>query len=527
MLEVPKKLQWRQRAVGEISTETPVFIGDESCSESSVRSPIEYFRDFMSDDVFSDIVEQSNLYCSQKDINKTLNLNRNELEQFVGMTFYMSIAKLPSSRMYWGTYTRVSQVADVMAVNRFEQIKSNLHFNDNTKMAVPNTDKLFKVRPLIDSLTKTFSEQTPQEYLSIDEQVIPFKGKSSLKTYNPKKPKKWGYKVYILTSVDGVIHNMEFYSGAILPVQGKPDLKASSNIVLRLVQPIPTGLWHKLFFDNWFTGLPLMAVLWEDQIAAVGTVRSDRLLGCGPTLPSEKQMKRQGRGHSVIRTSSLFGIPLNVVRWFDNKVVSLVSTYAAITPERTARRWDKKAGQYVDIPQPDIIGIYNKHMGGVDLLDMLVALYRTGLRSKKWYLRIYFHLLDMCVVQAWLMYRRTAKSLQLPKKEVLSLCNFKLSVADSLMKQGKMAVGPKRGRPSLEENSTEAALTKKARKGPMLPVPQKAVRTDRVDHEPIKAEKRGRCKMPNCKGSVRVMCSKCKVHLCLTATKNCFQNFHK
>ena len=105
MLEVPKKLQWRQRAVGEISTETPVFIGDESCSESSVRSPIEYFRDFMSDDVFSNIVEQRNLYCSQKDINKTLNLNRNELGQFVGMTFYMSISKLPSSRMYWGMYT--------------------------------------------------------------------------------------------------------------------------------------------------------------------------------------------------------------------------------------------------------------------------------------------------------------------------------------------------------------------------------------------------------------------------------------
>ena len=131
----------------------------------------------MSDDIFTNIIEQSNLYCSQKNINKNLNLNRNELEQFVGMTFYMSISKLPSSRMYWGTYTRVNQVADVMSVNRFEQIKSNLHFNDNTKTEVPNNDTLFKVRPLIDSLTTTFSEQTPQEYLSIDEQVIPFKGK--------------------------------------------------------------------------------------------------------------------------------------------------------------------------------------------------------------------------------------------------------------------------------------------------------------------------------------------------------------
>ena len=95
------------------------------------------------------------------------------------------------------------------------------------------------------------------------------------------------------------------------------------------------------------------------------------------------------------------------------------------------------------------------------------------------------------------------------------------------MKQGNLAIGTKRGRPSLDESSTEAKLAKKARKGPMLPVPQKAVRTDRVDHEPVKSEKRGRCKMPNCKGSVRVMCLKCNVHLCLTASKNCFQEFHK
>ena len=70
------------------------------------------------------------------------------------------------------------------------------HFNDNTKMNRPNTDNLFKARPLIDSLTETFNEQKPQEYLSIDEQIVPFKGKSSLKTYNPKKPKKGGFRVY-------------------------------------------------------------------------------------------------------------------------------------------------------------------------------------------------------------------------------------------------------------------------------------------------------------------------------------------
>jgi hypothetical protein len=41
-------------------------------------------------------------------------------------------------------------------------------------------------------------------------------------------------------------------------------------------------------------------------------------------------------------------------------------------------------------------GERNCHMGGVDLRDMLVALYRTNIGVKRFYLCIVFHLLDVC-----------------------------------------------------------------------------------------------------------------------------------
>ncbi|KAF6201611.1 hypothetical protein GE061_004003 [Apolygus lucorum] len=47
-----------------------------------------------------------------------------------------------------------------------------------------------------------------------------------------------------------------------------------------------------------------------------------------------------------------------------------------------------------------------EHMGCVDLSDMLIALYRTPLRSHRWYLALFAQLLDICVDNAWLMYRR-------------------------------------------------------------------------------------------------------------------------
>ena len=42
-----------------------------------------------------------------------------------------------------------------------------------------------------------------------DEQVVPFKEASGLKQYLPKKPKKWGYKLWALAGVSGYIYNFE------------------------------------------------------------------------------------------------------------------------------------------------------------------------------------------------------------------------------------------------------------------------------------------------------------------------------
>ena len=46
-------------------------------------------------------------------------------------------------------------------------------------------------------------------------------------------------------------------------------------------------------------------------------------------------------------------------------------------------------------------------MGGVDLADMLIALYRTNIITRKiWYLKIIFYCVDIAKINAWLLYRR-------------------------------------------------------------------------------------------------------------------------
>ncbi|CAL9684256.1 unnamed protein product [Knipowitschia caucasica] len=154
--------------------------------------------------------------------------------------------------------------------------------------------------------------------------------------------------------------------------------------------------------------------------------------------------------------------------------------------------------------------------------DSLIALYRSKIRSKKWYHRLVFHFIDMMIVTAWLLYRRDCTDNGLKKVEQMKLHTFKSYVAESLCKTGK-DLERKRGRPS---STVAEEHEEKCRRGPATPIPVPDVRLDATAHWMVIAENKGRCKVPGCKGTPKVKCRKCGVHLCFTATSNCFLLFH-
>ena len=303
-----------------------------------MQEPIDYFRDIINYELIARIIKESNTYAAQVDIDKPLNLTSDELEQFIGILFLMSVVKMPATRDYWERFLQFDRIASIMSVRRFERIKRFLHCNDNEKMNKYFPDKLFKIHLLIDTLKERFDLLAPTELLCIDEQMVPFKGRSTLKQYNPQKPKKWGYKLYALTNLDGIIYNFMVHTGTINVCPGQPDLQASGNIVMQLLTNIPRHKDHKLFIDNWYTGVPLAATLMNQGIALVGTVRANRLRNC--TMPLDKDMKKEGRGTVAIQTCKSDGVELRAIKWFDNRAVSILTTYEAIDPTIQVKRWD-------------------------------------------------------------------------------------------------------------------------------------------------------------------------------------------
>ena len=166
----------------------------------------------------------------------------------------MSIVKMPNICDYWEQNMHYDEIAGVIPTKRFEQIKRLLHLNNNMQMLKECPDKLFKVRPLISAIKEYLQIIAPTEILCMNKQMVPYKGRSKLKQYNSQKPKKWGYKLYVLTSPEGLIFNLEVHNGTIDICPGQPDLQAPGNIVMHLLQHIPWHQWFKLFIDNWYKG---------------------------------------------------------------------------------------------------------------------------------------------------------------------------------------------------------------------------------------------------------------------------------
>ena len=75
---------------------------------------------------------------------------------------------------------------------------------------------------------------------------------------------------------------------------------------------------------------------------------------------------------------------------------------------------------------------YDNSMGGVDLSDMLISLYRTPIKTKGWYLKVLFHCVDIVTVNAWHIYCRDCNQLKVAAQpgEVYhdgSSCSYKIS----------------------------------------------------------------------------------------------------
>ena len=143
------------------------------------------------------------------------------MKLFMGICLAMGVHKLPSVEDYWSQHHLLGApgINRGMPIQRFKALQSCLHLNDNTtarKRGEPGYDNLRKLWPVMESIQENCQQcYSLHREVSVDEAMVGFKGRSSMKQYCPMKPTNHGYKVWALSdALTGYMYNFVVYCGA-------------------------------------------------------------------------------------------------------------------------------------------------------------------------------------------------------------------------------------------------------------------------------------------------------------------------
>ena len=259
--------------------------------------PLEVFERMFTPSLMDAIVEQTNLYAKEvmggEKYDAWYKVTTEELKAYFGFCILMGINRLPALDDYWSSdlTLRYAPIADRISRDRFREISRYLHFVDNSTLqpkGSPGYDRLGKVRPVIDHLSKQFADlYEPHKEVAVDEAMIKFTGRSAVKQYMPMKPIKRGIKVWVLgDSHNGYFHTFQVYTGK----EGSGEKQLGQRVVKDLTRLLK-GKNHHVFFDNFFTSEQLLQDLLDDGILACGTARKDRK--GFPTALKEAKLKNR------------------------------------------------------------------------------------------------------------------------------------------------------------------------------------------------------------------------------------------
>ena len=346
----------------------------------------------------------------------------------------MGLIQLPSIEDYWRKdfYSTIPFFGKAMSRNRFEQLYySMLHAcNDDPLEDGPLKDDPLeddplepdplehdflehdtlehdplevtnprgKIQPFLDNLAANFQKYfIPGREIALDSSMIGFKGRLSCKVY---KPVKWGVLACTLAdSNTGYVYNINIYYGKkaedILEPEGSLTKKTKS--VMDLLEPL-LGMGYHVCCDRLYNNCALARALFEKRTHLTGTLFLNRT-GVSSAI---KMCKLDKNETAAFRKSHIL-----VHMWNDESQVNMISTSCE------AKMIAIDLGNGATIEKPAAVDFYNKCMCAVDLHDQLNEYYSYGDRkSVQWWQKVFFWLLEVSVVNAYILFRESLPEVQ-------------------------------------------------------------------------------------------------------------------
>ncbi|XP_054256976.1 piggyBac transposable element-derived protein 4-like [Macrosteles quadrilineatus] len=381
------------------------------------NKPADFFQLLFDDVLLESIVKETNSYAKElflsKDhseksrISSWKNLTLNEFKVFLGLLLHMGHIKLPKIQDYWKKDKLFKTCfGEYMARDRFLLILRCLHF---VRADATSTDRLHKIRSIVDYFNnKMINIYNAGKELSLDEAMVLWRGRLAFKQYIKGKRHKYGIKLYVLTEPNGLILKFAVYAGALDQLAGEGH---ASKVVMYLMRE-KLGRAHSIYMDNFYNSIELATELLEEKTYTTGTLRADRKKN--PKTVVNAKVKK---GESVEKYYK--GVMCG--KWRDKRTVLYLSTqYYNEMGTATNKRGQEKLKPYPIIK-------YNEYMKGVDRQDQFLSYYPCERKTLRWYKKLFVHILQMSVLNAFFLFNKHTFGKKLP------LLEFRLEVIRHLL----------------------------------------------------------------------------------------------
>lgn len=325
----------------------------------------------------------------QREIARWAHLDESEFDSFVGLLLLAGVYRSCNESLdeLWSSKNGRPIFRATMSKNRFVQILRFCRFDNKlTRMERQRTDKLAAFRDIWELFIAQLQVMyRPGADMTIDEQLVPCRGRCSFRQYIPSKPGKYGLKIFwICDSAVSYPLRGEVYLGK--QPEATRTQNVSRDVVKKLCEPWrSTG--RNITMDNFFTDVSLASDLLEDRLTIVGTIRKNK-----GDIPQEL---KTAQGRELYSSKFCFSDSLTLVSYVPKpkKAVILLSSmhHDSIVGDPPKRK-------------PHIIEYYNATKGGVDSFDQRVRTYSCKRKGNRWPMVLFFNLVDTAGLAAFVVW---------------------------------------------------------------------------------------------------------------------------
>lgn len=366
----------------------------------SIDNPIDAFHLFFDENIIKLIVKYTNIEARRLLQDKWKMVDEIEIRAYIGLLMTMGLNKQNNIDIteYWNPLFGNPIFVYTMGKNRFLSIERFLRFDDkNSRPLRKSKDKLAPIRELWEEINHKLQKYyLPGENLTIDEQLIPFRGRVSFKQYLPSKPDKYGIKMW------WICDSKTSFPLCGIPYLGKDGSKRTENLAYTVVNKLCEPYFRtkrNITFDNYFTSFEVAKSLYENGLTMVGTIKKNKRCVPQDFLPSRNRNAE----------SNIFGFLKNytLVSYVPkkNRAVIFLSTMHHTKEVDISNKNKSEVNLY-----------YNATKGGVDTLDQMAQEYTVRRKTNRWSVAFFQNIVDIVGVASLIIWKNKNPLWNLKKK---------------------------------------------------------------------------------------------------------------